>query len=37
MYKKTNKEILHIVQEDRNIFDTIWRRKHKYLGLMLTW
>jgi len=31
----TNEEILHMVQEDRKILNTIWCRKHKWMGHVL--
>jgi len=30
--KKTNEEILHMIQEDRKILNTIWYHKHKWMG-----
>jgi len=33
--KKTNEEIIHMVQEDRKILNTIWYRKHKWMGRVL--
>jgi len=35
MNKKTNKEISHVVQENRKIWDIIWKHKHKRLGHVL--
>jgi len=33
--KKTNEETLHVVQDDRHILNTIWYRKHKWMGRVL--
>jgi len=33
--KKTNEKILNMVQENRKILNTIWCRKHKWMGHML--
>jgi len=33
--KKTNEEILNMLQEDRKILNTIRRRKHKWMGHVL--
>jgi len=33
--KKSNAEILDLVQEDRKILSTIWSRKHKWMGHVL--
>jgi len=33
--KKTNKDILNMFQEDRKILNTIWYRKHKWMGHVL--
>jgi len=33
--KKTNEEILNMVQEDRQILNPIWCHKHKWMGHVL--
>ena len=33
--KKTNEEILNMVQEDRKILNTVWYHKHKWMRHVL--
>lgn len=35
VHKKTTEEISRMIQEDRKILDTVWKRKHKWLGHVL--
>jgi len=35
LVKKTNEEILNMVQEDRKILNTVWCHKHKRTGHVL--
>ena len=35
MDKKTNEEILNMVEEDRKILNTVWYSKHKWMGHVL--